>query len=232
MGYISARTPRDIEQLVVWALVDNGLGREFVMDRNGRMDWRDTGVIVDRGSSRASVALPTMRHEDAGRIAQAIAALPDRARALVVIHGRTNCRPDWCEEGVGREEAKTNRRGQVEYHYERPGDRHSRKLGPKLVWVGETPERVAWFREAYAVWWAALEGMVGPLNEVMTKYEAKGPAVAAEPWVTYGEGTALADAMAGDSLPRRAEIERVGPIDLAPPDGQNGNLQAGESASR
>lgn len=231
-GYIGTRTPRDIEQLVVWALVDNGLGNEFV-EQDGRMDWRGLGVRVDGGaaSDRWSVSTPRVQHEDAERIASAIRMLPDKACVLVVTHGRTNCRPDWCEEGVGKRVPKTNRRGQVEYHYEREGDRHSRKLGPKMQWIGETAERVDWFRARYAVWWAALEGMVEPLNDMLERFEAMPPSTPPEPWVTYGENNPLADAMAGDSLLRRSVIERVGPIDIRI-EQEIVNPQAVESASR
>jgi hypothetical protein len=230
--YISARTPRDIEQIVIWSLVDNGLGGQFV-ESQGRVTWMDRGTRIDGGpSDRWSVPVPSVKHDDALRVVGAIERLPDEARALVVIHGRTNCQPDWVEEGVGQEVLKRNRRGQVEYHYAREGDRHSAKLEPKKLWEGETPERVRWFRARYGVWWAALEALVAPLNEVLEKFEATPPSSPAEPWVAYGEGTKLADAMAGDSLLRRAVIKRVGPIDLAPETKANVNLQQGGSATR
>ncbi len=232
MGYIATRTPRDIEALIVWALVDNGLGAEFV-DKRGALTWRDYGTTIDI-SSGWSVAAPKVQHEDAERIAAAIVSLPTPAMVeLVIRHGRANCRPDWCEEGVGHAALKTNRRGQVEWHYERPGDRKSRKLEPKRIWVGETAERVEWYRARYTLWWRALEALVGPLNAVLTRYEALPPRAPEEPWtvrVFDMAGEEMRGMLGEDASMRRAELAAAGDIELPMLSERNANLQAGESA--
>lgn len=221
----------DVEQIVIWALVDNGLGRGFV-DRGGKLDWTDYGGRLDMGSGRGSVALPGLKHEDALRVVGRIQALPAPEMADVVIrHGRTNCRPDWCEDGVGHMEIKTNKRGQVEWHYERPGDTKSRKLEPKRIWVGETAERVEWYRAQYDLWWLSLEALVVPLNEVLVAHQATGPAAPREPWVRYGEGTPLAHAMAGDSARRLAEMDAAGAYELPLSEDYQVNTTVAESAS-
>jgi hypothetical protein len=227
------RQRRDIEWLVTWALIDNGLGAMFV-DRGGKLTWHDYGGRIDLGSSRASVAAPHLQHQDAAIIVSSIEALPVEMAELLIRFGRTNARPDWCEEGVGHAEVKTNKRGQIEWHYERPGDRKSRKLEPKRIWVGETPERVEWYRARYDLWWLALQALVEPLNEVMTAHEATGPRVPRAPWtvtVFDERGRARAGMLGDDPSLRRAELADAGELELPMREQHEGNVQGQDSAS-
>lgn len=233
----AVRERRDVEWLVTWALVDNGLGAEFTGAWT-TFSLRELGIRVALGGGWAGSG-PKVQHDDAWRIAEGIARLPADAvtgektmTELVVRYGRTNCRPDWCEEGIGHLEPKTNKRGQVEYEYERPGDRKSRKIGPKLVWVGETEARIEWYRAQYAVWWIALKCLVEPLNEVLTRFEATGPRAPEEPWTSarvFGpDGRVVMGLHKNDASARLARLARRGPIEIERP--REGSVQAVESA--
>lgn len=234
------RERRDVEDLVIWALVDNGLGAQIV-ERRGKVGWMDLGTVVDATRSSWDISGPRVQHSDAYFIANWVMALPPdpvtgeaTMAELVIRHARTNCRPDWCEEGVGRAVPKTNKRGQIEYEYERPGDRKSRKLGPKMVWEGETENSVAFYRARYSLWWIALKTLVEPLNKNLERFEATGPRAPEEPWngaKVYGPNGELMTGMHGeDSSMRLARLQSRGPIELGR-EAVLANVQAGESAS-
>jgi len=238
---VKVRERRDVEDLLIWALVDNGLGAQLV-ERRGKVGWMDLGTRTDGGRGGWDLSGPRVQHDDAYVIANTVLALPldpETGEAtmaeLLIRHARTNCRPDWCEEGVGHAVPKVNKRGQVEYEYERPGDRKSAKVRPKMVWEGETEAAVAYYRARYALWWIALRDLVAPLNAVLERFEATGPRAPEEPWAqatVFGPDGAPMRGMHGeDSSMRLARLAERGPIDMPRPDGL-GNAQAGESASR
>jgi hypothetical protein len=226
------RERRDIEDLVIWALVDNGLGAEFV-ERAGRMDWRDLGTRVQTSGGGWALSGPRVQHDDAFKIAGRILWLPPEAVELVVRHGRTNCRPDWCEEGVGHEETKTNKRGQTEWIYAVPGNPKSRKLGPRTVWVGETEAAVEWYRARYSLWWVALRDMVGLINEVLERYEATGPRAPETPWdgvrVFGPDGQVVTGLHGEDASMRLAKLRERGLIEIEHAR-QGGNLRGSGNA--
>lgn len=238
-GKALARERRDVEDLVIWALLDNGLGNELV-EKAGRLTWQDYGTTIQSSGGGWSGSGARMQHADAGRIVERILALPDDPvtgepvmAELLIRHGRTNCRPDWCEEGVGSAEQKTNKRGQPEWNYERPDDRKSKKLGPKMVWVGETQAAVEWYRARYAVWWIALKELVAPFNEVLERFEATGPRAMERPWEgrrVFGPDGQLMTGMHGeDASLRLARLARRGPLELVR-EAEAANSQAMESA--
>lgn len=233
------REKRDIEALVIWALIDNGLGAEFE-DKAGRLTWRDYGTRIQSGSGGWAASGPRLQHDDALRIADAILGLPldpESGQAvmgeLVVRHARTNCRPDWCEEGVGHSELKRNKRGQVEWHYERPGDTKSRKLSEKRIWVGETQASVDYFRARYAVWWIALKLLAEALGPVLERFEPTGPRAPERPWdgarVFGPDGEVLTGMRGEDASQRLAGLKRRGDLEMDPP--EPGNIHIQESAS-
>lgn len=238
---VKVRERRDVEDLLIWALVDNGLGAQLV-ERRGKVGWMDLGTRTDGGRGGWDLSGPRVQHDDAYVIANTVLALPldpETGEAtmaeLLIRHARTNCRPDWCEEGVGHAVPKVNKRGQVEYEYERPGDRKSAKVRPKMVWEGETEAAVAFYRARYALWWIALKTLVEPLNAALTKFEATGPRAPEEPWngvKVYGpDGAVLTGLHGEDSSVRLARLAARGPLELGP-EMAGGNAQAGESASR
>lgn len=237
---MKVRERRDVEDLLIWAMVDNGLGGQIV-ERRGRIGWTELGTIVDGGRGGWEISGPRVQHDDAYAIANTVLALPPdpvtgeaTMAELVIRHARTNCRPDWCEEGVGRAVPKVNKRGQVEYDYERPGDRKSRKLEAKMVWKGETQAAVDFYRARYALWWIALKTLVAPLNAAMTRFEATGPRAPEEPWAgvrVYGPDGAVLTGMHGeDSSVRLARLAARGPLELSP-EAAPGNIHVGESAA-
>jgi len=223
------REKRDIEWLVEWALLDNGLGARFSADF-ARLTWQDMGTPIDAGGWAA--AGPRVQHEDAIRIADAITALPTEAAALIVMHGRVGDRPDWCEEGEGRLEQKRNKRGQLEWYYARPGDYRSAKT-PRMVWVGETPERVRWYRARYGLWHAGLNALIDPLNLVLERFEARDTSAPAAPWEgarVFGPDGVPVLGLGGQAMAlRQAALRARGPIEREPEPVDN--LQAGSSVA-
>ena len=72
---VNVRERRDVEDLLIWALVDNGLGGEF-MERGGKLTWQDYGTRIASGSRGWSVSGPRVQDDDAIRIAETVLALP------------------------------------------------------------------------------------------------------------------------------------------------------------
>lgn len=227
-GVVSAREKRDIEWLVTWALVDNGLGRLF---SGGvlQTDWSDLGTSVQRSAWVSSA--PAVRHEDALLIADAIGQLHPDCAALIVGHGRVGDRPDWVEEGVGHWEQMRNKRGQLMWDYEIPGNRRSPRR-PREQWVGETQQSVDFYRARYDLWWIGLHDLVEPLNAVMTKFEATGPRAKDRPWlgdvpVVFGlDGRPMAPHASAIRMATQAFRRPVRPVQTPE------NIHRGESAVR
>lgn len=171
----------DVERLVTWALLEQGLGWSMYGDRPGVLSYRDYGTRIDTGGIGApSAALAS--DDDAHVVRAVILTLPEDAGQLVVRHGRIGDRPDWCEEGVGEWRQKRAANGKLAWHYEKPGDRRSPKV-PVKEFVGWRQEQVEFFRAGYRLWWTALSEMIPVLNRQMSTHEATGPKVAKEPWL-------------------------------------------------
>lgn len=177
------REKRDIEWLVTWALVDNGLGRLFsggVLQQTG---WSDLGTSAQR--SAWAVAVPAIKHEDAMAITHAIGMLHPDCAALIVSHGKVGDRPDWVEEGPGAWVQQVDGRGRPMWDWDDPNNRSTKRSGrrPKMHFVGESQKSVDFYRARYDLWWIGLHDMVEPLNGVLARYEATGPDAPDKPWL-------------------------------------------------
>lgn len=175
----------DIENLITWALRDQGLGGSNAASKGG---WQDLGTRID--SSGWSVPLPSAAlwtDEDAMVVRQAIdalAALPGQgdAAALLIMNGRAGTRPDWCEEGEGQWVQERDGQGRPRWDWADPVNRTGEKKA-RMVIEGTRPELVRFHRAQYAVWHEAMKALVTPLNAVMAGHEAIGPFAPAEPWL-------------------------------------------------
>jgi hypothetical protein len=231
MGNPGVRDKRDIEWLVSWALVDNGLGRLF---SGGvlQTDWSDLGTSVQRSAWASSA--PAVRHEDALLVAEAIGQLHPDCAALVVGHGRVGDRPDWVEDGVGHWEQMRNKRGQPMWDWDKPSNRSAKRSArtPRLQWVGESQKAVDFYRARYDLWWIGLHDLVDALNAVMTRHEATGPRAKDRPWlgdapVVFGaDGKPMAPHASAIRLSTQEFRRPVKPAQLPE------NIHRGESAGR
>lgn len=170
----------DIERLITWALVDQGLMWSFGKSRD--LDMAMLGTRVDI-SPRGSVAFPSMElqdDDDAMIVKRAIEQLPMEAQAVVLRYGRAQSRPDWCEEGVGHKVPRLSGGRQV-YRYADPGNRRGPRE-PLFDWEGWRQSDVDAFRAEYRLWWYALKELVGMLDGKMVNHEVTGPKAPLEPW--------------------------------------------------
>lgn len=174
----------DIELLVHWALIDNGLAREFG-HHAGKVDWAfELGTIVDTSYSGAYGGGAIVQHGDARHVCDALRSLPEemaRGSALVYQHALGLGRPDWCEEGPGQYVQMIDGRGRARWIWENEKSRTG-KREPMLELVGVRPELCAKDRAMYQVWWVSLQALVDPLNAVMVEHVATGPRAAFAPW--------------------------------------------------
>lgn len=179
MSATQSRQSIDVEKLVTWAMLDQGLGWS-----TGRGDslsgFVALGVRVDTSSIGAPSA-SLQSDEDALVVQAIIEKLPSEALALIITYGRIGGRPDWCEAGVGGMLQKLDRRGRPMWIYEQPGNKRSPKY-PRMEWQGWRQEQVDFDRAAYALWHQSLVELVDPLNEQMKNHTALPPKAPKEPW--------------------------------------------------
>ncbi len=173
----------DVEQLVTWALRDQGMGWGGT-DAPGA-DWADLGTRVDT-SNRWSVPAPSaalQTDDDALVVRACIDRLPAEAAALVVQHGRVGGRPDWCEEGEGQMVQATDGAGRLLWDWSDPVKRRGERT-PRMVFEGLRPGIVEFYRAQYTVWREALVALVPILNgaAAMKTHRAIGPMAPACPW--------------------------------------------------
>ncbi|CAN7584693.1 hypothetical protein LJR016_004304 [Devosia sp. LjRoot16] len=175
-----ARQGMDIEQLVTWALREQGLGWSAASGQDN--GWMVLGTRVDTsgyGAPPPSAALWT--DDDAMLVRQAIDALPAEIGALVLLNGRTGMRPDWCEEGEGQWVQERDGRGRPLWDWADQVNRTGEKRA-RMVFEGTRAELVRFHRAEYTAWREGLVALVAPLNKVMASHEAIGPFVSARPW--------------------------------------------------
>ena len=173
----------DVEQMVTWALRDQGLGWGSAAQAAG---WEELGTRVDT-SGRWSVPAPSaslMTDDDALVVRQAIDALPPEAGALVIQYGRIGERPDWVEEGPGEYVQERDGRGRPMWDWEDPVNRTGEKR-QRMKFEGLRPELVTWHRAQYTLWREALHALVAPINRVLASHQAFGPFAPERPWETY-----------------------------------------------
>jgi hypothetical protein len=188
----------DVEQLITWALRDQGMGWETGAAEG--TSWSDLGTRVDT-STRWSVPAPSaalQTDDDALVVRQLIDRLPVEAAALVIQHGRIGGRPDWCEEGEGQMVHKHDGRGRPMWDWDDEVNRSGEKR-PRMVFEGTRPELVAFHRAQYAVWHAALAALVPQLNAALQGHQAIGPFAPARPWEAP-RGAVLYPAVEGAQL--------------------------------
>lgn len=217
-----AKETMDVERLVTWALLDQGLGWAMYDRPSDDVGFAELGTRIDTSGVKApSISLQT--DDDAHVVRAVILTLPQEAADLVIRHGRIGGRPDWCEEGVGGMVQRKAANGKLAWMYEKPGDRRSRKF-PIMEWQGWRPEQVEFWRSAYSLWWQGLASMVAPLNRQLKTHQATGPAAPKAPWfdeppTVYGaDGEPVKPRPRLDSgvAQRRGYVERRGrlhPID-------------------
>ena len=198
MSGSKSRKTIDIEQLVVWAMRDQGLGWAG-KDRH-RDDFSDLGTLIDDDHAGSHPNIGLWSDDDAMLVKLAIDRLPVEARVLLVQYGRSALRPDWCEDGYGSYQQLRDGRGRKMWDWADPKNRTGEKR-PRMGFVGEQRETVDYCRAQSRVWWQGLADIVGPLNNVMERNRATGPEVEATPWlsdsrkpVIYGpDGSRLAE---------------------------------------
>lgn len=175
-----AKKRMDVERLVTWALLDQGLGWSMFGEVDNGTRHEDYGTRID--TSGIGVPNPSrLSDDDALVVRDVILMLPPDTSCHIILHGRIGSRPDWCEEGEGEWRQRRAGNGRLAWHYEKPGDRRSAKV-PVMEFVGWRPQQVEVFRATYRVWWAGLEAMVPELNARLLSHEAFGPTVSREPW--------------------------------------------------
>lgn len=176
---VSVRERRDIEVLVTWAMRDQGLG--WSGKERSVEDFSDLGTIIDDDNHGSHPTIALWSDDDAMAVKLAIDQLVPEARALVVQYGRAGMRPDWCEEGYGSYQQLRDGRGRRMWDWSDAKNRTGEKR-PRMGFVGEQRDSVDFHRAQYHVWWWGLHDIVGPLNDVMERHEASGPAAAESPW--------------------------------------------------
>ncbi len=194
----------DVERLVTWALLDQGMGWAMFGDGRSQTGFADLGTRIDV----SGIGAPTparMSDDDAIVVRDVILSLEDDAAEIVIRHGRIGDRPDWCEEGVGAWRQKRGKNGHPAWHYERPGDRRSPKK-PVMEFVGWRSEEVDYWRATYRLWWHSLDAMVAPLNARLVRHTATRPSVPLEPWA---KGSPVIHGPDGPIGRHRQAVDRV-----------------------
>ncbi|WP_338606874.1 hypothetical protein V6617_10185 [Pelagibacterium nitratireducens] len=174
-----AKEQVDIERLVTWALLDQGLGWSTGQSSGGNLMTLGTRIDTS-GISTPSVSLQS--DDDALLVRAGIDAMAPDVAELIIRHGRIGQRPDWCEEGVGDFVQKKSANGKLAWVFEKPGDYRSPRK-PVMEFIGWRKEQVEYFRATYRLWWVGLQDLATHLNTVMATHEATGPKAPFEPWL-------------------------------------------------
>jgi hypothetical protein len=178
---MAARERRDIEQLAVWALRDQGLGWGGERDRS-REDFSDYGTLIDTSPSGSHPTINLLSDDDALLVKAAIDGLPRDAAALLIQYGRAGLRPDWAEEGVGSWQQDVDARGRRRWRWLNQMSRTGARE-PLMVFVGLSADVVQFERAAYGLWWESLSALVAPLNLRLETHLATGPEALRQPWL-------------------------------------------------
>lgn len=172
----------DIEQLVTWALRDQGLGWDASGSSTLLGRFAALGTMVSGGMvADPSVAL--LSDTDAIVVRQAIDGLDREPRMLVLTHGRAGTRPEWHPEGMGEPQPLTGGGGAVRVEYADERNRHGR-AGVRLDMLAwsKRVEEVEHDRGQWTAWRWALLTLGAAVNGRMSSHRATGPAALAEPW--------------------------------------------------
>lgn len=170
----------DIEKLVTWALLNQGLGWDESRKTDSTSEMATYGTLIDRSTIGApSPNLQT--DDDAWVVKKHIKELPDDVSDFIIRFGRIGDRPDWCPEGVGEYVQKRNKKGDPMWIYDTPGNKRSKKH-PLMEWQGWRQAQVDYWRSSYTLWRRGLVELIEPLNAEMANHIATPPAAPNAPW--------------------------------------------------
>lgn len=178
------RESRDIEWVLNWALVKQGLGLDLMDRRTGgpSQSGSSLGTKIDGGGAGND---GKWVHADAEIVAHQLQLMAGDARtslaaALVVRHGMAGSRPDWgAEIGGWQLMRKSNGKAIRRFADQRKG---AVLLGFHWEWIGPSLDDVEKAMLEYAAWHAALVDLREMINPAMGRYVASGPAAPASPW--------------------------------------------------
>lgn len=175
------RRRMDIERLVNWALADHGLG--WAGKERERLDASDYGTVIDDERIGGHPTISLLTDDDALVVKAAIDGLPGEAAALVIQYGRLGLRPEGADEAIGEPQQMRNRRGQLMWEYEVPGNRRSRRR-PLIDHLAFSAHRegVLFARAQWTLWREALIALIAPLNNRLEGHYATGPEAPERPW--------------------------------------------------
>ena len=232
----------DIEQLVTWALRDQGLGWGAPGERSREVaGLEDLGTLVDESEHGWHPSAALFTDDDAMVVYRAINLCLAPQRVLLVLHGRSGTRPEGAMDVLGEPEQLRNKRGQLMWIYDQPGNRRSprRPLYDRLGHAARR-EAIEFARAQWCLWHQGLCDLVDVVNNGMpglagmTQRQATGPAVAAAPWfdpvpVVHGLDPEVAAARAavaaeagqrvedrGAALGRRYDLDELRAAAMAP----------------
>jgi hypothetical protein len=186
----------DIRDLVHWALVDQQVeaavaaGRQILGGDMPKM--RDSGIafaavaalgvrIDGRGPSPDQMIVHC--HDDAVLVFEAVWALRGKARDFVYFHGKKRTEPDWAPEGVGERVPILNAGGKPMRDPDIIVNGKVIKEGRRYyTYEGHSPASVERCRAEYAVWFEALNALVGELEKKLSAFTPCPPGVSSAPW--------------------------------------------------
>lgn len=190
------RESRDIEWVLHWALVKQGLGADLTYKGSGgpSSGGSSLGTKIDGGGHGNEGKWMHGDAEIVGNVLRAMGADSRTALAagLVVRFGMAGERPDWGGAHSGRYELMRKGNGKA---IRRFSDQRKGKglIGFHWEWIGPTVEEAELAMLEYAAWHAALVDLREEINPAMVRYVATGPAASASPWddVEVAPGTIL-----------------------------------------
>lgn len=171
----------DIETILQWAMAQGRYtswrlpdARELAMDHG----WTCIPKGVSRAYHGGGIVLTRPVLADAGRVFDAVMALPDADTIKMVIAcARAGVRPD-CLLGIEPRQVE-----EVVYGVRKVG-RRNRRRGRKttiMVWK-PSPEAICAARAAYTRWHGAIDRLIGTLRSELTHWRITGFSAPAAPW--------------------------------------------------
>jgi hypothetical protein len=188
----NSRNPRkrvDIEELVRWTYQDQRAdevtrrAERMVFPSEGRsnlVSLEQTALLGIRIDCAGSIANSNNEiNPDAETVHDTVRKLSPIQIGLIIQHAKAGDRPEWFEGEEPRPVALLYR-GRPVMEYADP--KTCRK--PLYCFVDYEPDidHVAFVREMYAAWWAALADLALLIND-MTSYEIVGPNAPEKPWL-------------------------------------------------
>lgn len=179
-----AKRTIDIEELLNWAYQ-----RQKVegANRGPILGFADDSVLrVARRAMTGSGGSggPSIVHDDALLVADAVERLAPIPRGLVMAHARAGTRPDdtlGMRTRIVPRRRKPDGRAETEVLYDR--NRHRIGEWTPIATVDDA-ESIEWHRNIWRLWWCALEDLRHQLARpgLLEDHAPTGPAVSAAPW--------------------------------------------------